>query len=64
MRLLEHLCLLVVTTALLILPFQAEAAKADKSKETNPVVRITTSQGVIEIELEAKRAPEIGRAHV
>lgn len=57
MCLLKQLCLLVATTVPLILAYPAEAAKTHKSKETNPVVRMTTSLGAIEIELEAKRAP-------
>lgn len=57
MRLLKQLCLLVATTVPLMLAYPAQAAKTDKSKGASPVVRMTTSLGVIEIELDAKRAP-------
>ena len=57
MRLLKQLCFLVATTVPLMLAYPAQAAKTDKSKGASPVVRMTTSLGVIEIELDAKRAP-------
>lgn len=57
MRLLKQLCLLVAATAPLMLAYPTEAAKTNKSKGTNPVVRMTTSLGVIEVELDTKRAP-------
>ncbi len=57
MRLLKQLCLLLATTAPLMLAYPAQAAKTDKPKGTNPVVRMTTSLGVIEVELDAERAP-------
>ena len=41
--------------AMLVLPFSASAA--DKAKPDNPRVRMTTSLGVVELELDAQRAP-------
>jgi cyclophilin family peptidyl-prolyl cis-trans isomerase len=57
MCLLKKLCLLVATAAPLLLAYPSEAAKNNKPKGANPVVRMTTSLGVIEVKLAAKRAP-------
>ncbi len=59
MCLINRLCLLVATVGalVLVLAHPAEAAKTAKSKAANPVVRITTSLGLIEVELDVKHAP-------
>ena len=57
MRLLKTVCLLAVLTVPLWTPYLGHAAQATKAKAENPVVRMTTSLGTIDIELDAKHAP-------
>ncbi len=52
----KRLAAFLLTTAVITLPF-AGFAKESASETANPRVRMTTSQGVIELELDAKRAP-------
>ena len=52
----KRLAAFLLTTAVITFPF-AGFAKEPVSETANPQVRMTTSQGVIELELDAKRAP-------
>jgi cyclophilin family peptidyl-prolyl cis-trans isomerase len=57
MRLLKAVCLLAALVVPLCAPYSGYAAQATKVKGKNPVVRMTTSLGAIDIELDAKHAP-------
>ncbi len=57
MRLLRTVCLLAALAVLLCTPYWGHAAQATKVKDKNPVVRMTTSLGTIDIELDTKHAP-------
>ena len=57
MRLLKAICVYAALVMPLSMPYSGYAAQTTKVKEKNPVIRMTTSLGTIEIELDAKRAP-------
>jgi cyclophilin family peptidyl-prolyl cis-trans isomerase len=57
MRRLKAVCLLAAIVVPLCTPHAGPAAQATKVKGKNPVVRMTTSMGTIELELDAKHAP-------